>query len=182
MAYIYQIKCLENDKRYIGYTTDFNRRKSKHLSALRKCRSHCDEMQRDFDIFGKNNFEFLIIKETDDKNEEKNIILEYSKNHLLYNRADNPIAPKISVKHQEILIGNPKTNEKSMQLKDWLEENGHSQIWLAKKIGVSQRKIRNLINNVCEPNIIDIWNIQIITDGKVGIDDWVNQIKAARKK
>ena len=182
IACIYQIKCLENNKIYIGYTINFNIRKNKHLSALRNNVGHCESLQLDFNKFGEHNFEFLIIKETDDKNEEKNIILEYSENHLLYNRADNPIAPKILKKHQEILMGSPKTNEKTMQLKDWLEINGHSQIWFAKKIGVSQQKICNLINNVCEPSIIDIWNIQIITDGEVKISDWVNQIKAARKK
>jgi len=90
MPYIYQIKCLENDKRYIGYTTDFNRRKSKHLSALRKCRSHCDEMQRDFDIFGETNFEFSILKQDCNKEDEKNLINKISYNHYLYNREHNP--------------------------------------------------------------------------------------------
>lgn len=68
---IYKIKCLINNKCYIGYAKDLSNRFSVHLYKLRNG-INTRLLQEDYDKFGENNFVFKIIEYCNiDKLEER---------------------------------------------------------------------------------------------------------------
>src|SRR5690625_389467 len=83
---IYAIKNKMNNKRYIGSSTNINRRLKAHLSDLRKGRGP-KKIQKDFDKYGENSFEFSVV-ETTLKPRKELLKLEdyYIKNSTLYRR------------------------------------------------------------------------------------------------
>jgi group I intron endonuclease len=60
---IYGIRCKVNNKIYIGKAKDYFSRFSLHLRHLKLRKHYCKLLQSDFDLYGKNNFQFLIIRE-----------------------------------------------------------------------------------------------------------------------
>lgn len=63
MKGIYIIKNKINNKFYIGSCKDFRKRKNNHLSNLRRNKHHCQKLQRAFNKYGEDNFEFKLIEE-----------------------------------------------------------------------------------------------------------------------
>lgn len=61
--YIYEIRCLVNDKRYIGRTGQPISRVERHECLLRNGTHHNKSLQRDYDKYGDENFVFEIIEE-----------------------------------------------------------------------------------------------------------------------
>lgn len=85
---IYIITCLVNRKYYIGYATDFKRRKNHHFNRL-KANKHCNiYLQNAYNKYGKENFVFEILEEYPNEG----FILP-SMEHYWYNLLDahNPI-------------------------------------------------------------------------------------------
>jgi group I intron endonuclease len=72
MGTIYAIKCLSSTKTYVGSTTNFQNRKSRHLNDLNKGNHHSKKLQRSWNKYGINNFIFIILEE-DVKNLSKTI-------------------------------------------------------------------------------------------------------------
>jgi group I intron endonuclease len=62
---IYEIVNLENNKRYVGSTTNFAARKRKHFRTLRDGSHSNAHLQNAFDLYGENSFEFRIVLECD---------------------------------------------------------------------------------------------------------------------
>ena len=60
---VYQIKCIENEKIYIGQTIDLDRRLHDHLRTLRRGTHHNHYLQRAFDKYGEKSFEFSVLQE-----------------------------------------------------------------------------------------------------------------------
>lgn len=61
MYYIYKIENLINHKKYIGLTNNIKRRRSRHFTDL-KCHRHDNSfLQKEYDIYGKDNFDFSIV-------------------------------------------------------------------------------------------------------------------------
>lgn len=58
---IYCIRCLVNNKRYIGSTINFKKRKTHHFSMLRN-NKYKNNMQEDFIKYGEENFVFEILQ------------------------------------------------------------------------------------------------------------------------
>ena len=58
---VYMILCLANNKRYYGESKNLSIRLSQHKSRLRKNMHENLELQRDFNLYGENNFEFSCI-------------------------------------------------------------------------------------------------------------------------
>ena len=70
MYYIYKIENLQNGKKYIGLTNNIERRRSRHFTDL-KCQRHDNSfLQKEYDIFGKENFSFEMIYSGDCAPEE----------------------------------------------------------------------------------------------------------------
>ena len=59
LGYIYFIVNTTTGKKYIGETINFKERKSKHLSYLRKNSHHSKKLQRAYNKYGENNFEWF---------------------------------------------------------------------------------------------------------------------------
>lgn len=60
MYYIYKIENLQNHKKYIGLTNNIARRRSRHFTDLRGNRHDNSFLQKEFNIYGQNNFSFSI--------------------------------------------------------------------------------------------------------------------------
>lgn len=74
-GYIYQIINKINQKRYIGQTIDINARKYHHFSDLKNGQHHSIKLQRAYNKYGEDNFDFIWnIYEV--KNEQELLILE----------------------------------------------------------------------------------------------------------
>lgn len=63
MIVIYQILNIKNSKFYIGSAKNFKDRKRRHLQSLRNGNHFNAHLQRSFNKYGENNFEFLILEE-----------------------------------------------------------------------------------------------------------------------
>lgn len=61
MIGIYQIKCLVNNKCYIGQSVNLKQRLFQHKSNLKKKRHHNSHLQRAVNLYGLDNFSFKII-------------------------------------------------------------------------------------------------------------------------
>ncbi len=61
MYYIYKIENLVNNKKYIGLTNNIVRRKSRHFTDLKYNHHSNSFLQKEYNIYGKNNFSFQII-------------------------------------------------------------------------------------------------------------------------
>jgi group I intron endonuclease len=83
---IYCIKCLVNNKKYIGSATDFNYRKYKNFGRL-KYNSHNSLIQVEYNKYGKENFVFEILEEVDRNNfksvvEFENYLCDLENNYM----------------------------------------------------------------------------------------------------
>ena len=64
-AGVYQIRCLVNDRVYIGSTRWLEYRKKTHFSDLKKHDHHNINLQNDYDEYGRNSFVFEVIQTTE---------------------------------------------------------------------------------------------------------------------
>lgn len=91
MYYIYKIENLQNQKKYIGLTNNIVRRHSRHFSDLRRnCHSN-QFLQKEFNLFGEENFIFSIefegdISEQEIGEKEKEFIQFYDSYRNGYNQ------------------------------------------------------------------------------------------------
>lgn len=91
MYYIYKIENLQNHKIYIGLTNNISRRRARHFTDLR-CNRHDNHfLQKEFNIYGEENFSFSIEFEGDVTSEqisqlEKKYIQEYDSYRNGYNQ------------------------------------------------------------------------------------------------
>ena len=61
LYYIYKIENLQNHKKYIGLTNNITRRRMRHFSDLaRNCHDN-SFLQKEYNIFGKDNFSFEVL-------------------------------------------------------------------------------------------------------------------------
>lgn len=68
-GFVYSITNIENGKKYIGSTINFDKRKKQHLNGLKGSYHENRLLQRDFDIYGESSFVFEIICETESEDE-----------------------------------------------------------------------------------------------------------------
>ena len=66
MGHIYRIINVANDHFYLGSAVNFRRRKWEHLQQLKQGRHHCVRLQKAWDEFGADAFEFELLEEVDD--------------------------------------------------------------------------------------------------------------------
>lgn len=86
MQYLYEIKNIINNKRYIGRTCNPDIRKKRHFRELEKNKHHCIFLQRAFNKYGKENFIFNIINTRNTLKEIQELELSYiNDNSNLYN-------------------------------------------------------------------------------------------------
>jgi len=84
---VYQIKCTQNPKSYIGVSYNFNKRKREHLNRLARNVHHNKPLQNVFNKYGKESFEFVILHEGNDyayaKELERQMLYSFYGDNLL---------------------------------------------------------------------------------------------------
>jgi len=87
---VYMILCLENNKRYYGESENVSSRLSNHRSRLRRNIHEVSEMQRDFNLYGPDCFQFsaIFISRDCTKERRKALETEYIARHydICYNK------------------------------------------------------------------------------------------------
>lgn len=91
MYYIYKIENKINNKKYIGLTNNIIRRKARHFTDLRSNRHDNSFLQKEFNIYGQDNFSFEILYSGDVSIEEigekeKYYIKQYDSYYNGYNQ------------------------------------------------------------------------------------------------
>lgn len=69
MNAVYKIQSKATGRVYIGISSDFTRRKAKHLRELRKSIHHNTQLQRLHDKYGREDLEFVMIDEYHDRSD-----------------------------------------------------------------------------------------------------------------
>ena len=60
VGYVYRITNIQTQKKYVGITEDFERRKRKHIKELRNNTHHSPKLQNAWNYWGENNFEWTV--------------------------------------------------------------------------------------------------------------------------
>ena len=147
-GYVYQIRNIVNNKRYIGSSKQVDTRFTTHKMSLKRGNHHSIALQRAWEKYGERNFLFEIIKETSIENlllEEQNEINKWDFNKELYNI--NPLAQnpphKVGEDHGEAKL----TWEEVNQIRQLYTDEKMFQYQLAEKFNISQIVIWNIIHN-----------------------------------
>lgn len=137
---IYKITNLVNRKVYIGQSNKLNTRKSCHFYLLKNDKHHNDHLQRAYNKYGKDNFIFEVIEETNDlDNREIFWIDEYGgiNSELNYN-LKNPLTMEwsdyVKIKSSKIMSGENNYNFG----KKWTQEQKDKQSIERKGISFEQ--------------------------------------------
>lgn len=69
IACVYKIKNIVNGKEYVGSALHYERRKKRHLKALRENKHHSYKLQYAFNKYGEGNFSFEVIEGTNDNSQ-----------------------------------------------------------------------------------------------------------------
>ena len=85
MKGIYKIVNKVNQKFYLGSSVNLYKRMLRHFNSLRKNKHHNIHLQRAFNKYGENNFEFVVIEECDNTCEREQILLDELDFKMSYN-------------------------------------------------------------------------------------------------
>lgn len=138
---IYAIICKVNGKMYIGYSFNFKSRKKTHWGkmAQNKYKGKNDQLQNDWNLYGKSNFKFVIIEEvnTDSINEmlqkEEDYIIRFG---TLFEDKGYNISLPVSKQFRkgfvdrygkEFLRELVCSNDDFLLKEDWVAERGNKQ-------------------------------------------------------
>lgn len=115
---IYKIVNKLNNKYYLGSSKNFHVRKLKHFNELRKGKHHNIYLQRAFNKYGEENFEFIILEECENTFEREQELLNNLDLKLCYNVSlsasggdlikNHPNREEIIKKHTLVLINAPR--------------------------------------------------------------------------
>lgn len=64
---VYALRCKNSNRVYIGSSIDLQRREIEHISELKRDNHHCKELQKDFNILGRDSFYFEILEYVSDE-------------------------------------------------------------------------------------------------------------------
>ena len=100
---IYQIRNKINGKRYIGQGAELKRREQKHFSMLKSGNHDNLHLQRAYNKYGKENFEFKIIlyAESDELTRYEQELVDKYKPEELYNICLECVNNILGVRHSE---------------------------------------------------------------------------------
>lgn len=96
-AGVYMILCTKNNKKYIGSAKNINKRWQSHKRMLEDKTHHCIKLQKDYDKYGKEFFEYKILEKCSESNARK-IELEYIEELKIKEYGYNSLNFKESIK------------------------------------------------------------------------------------
>ena len=111
---IYRIYCKSEDKSYIGKSINIEERWKNHLNELKKGKHINKKLQKVFNKYGKDDFEFSILKEVDDYYEITYYESYYAEKFNAFNKGYN-IAKLFNSQDIEYVLKNLKDLSK-----EWL--------------------------------------------------------------
>jgi len=115
---IYCIENIVNNKKYIGQTINFYKRKSDHFSALRNNRHKSIHLQRAFNIYGESSFIFKVLIYCEPKSNTltlyEQFFVDYYKTNL-YNIRKECVDNNLGMVHSD------KTKEKISKTKTGIQ-------------------------------------------------------------
>lgn len=125
---VYMVLCLANNKRYYGESKNVSSRLSQHKSKLRRNIHEIPELQRDFNLYGEENFEFSCLYLSKSFSLEERVALETELigrfHNLCYNKLD-----KINNKRENNPFwGHTHSDESRHQIGKSLAENRNNSI------------------------------------------------------
>ena len=91
MIGVYFIKNKINGKFYVGHSIDIKYRFRRHLYELKRNIHHCQYLQRAWNKYGEDNFEFIIYKECSTEEESQDLEQYFIDNYkdVIYNVSNN---------------------------------------------------------------------------------------------
>lgn len=165
---VYSITCIENGRKYIGQTVNFEKRCYNHMITLERGKHVNSVMQGDYQRFGKAAFVFEIIEWCPTKDMTLNREAELMSQYAIQNRTYNAVIanPEKSSKRR-----NPPVKE-YVSLEVWREKAGISQKQLADTLSqITRSKITGNHVAAWERGSMPGWDsgeaISTLTGGKV---------------
>lgn len=158
MIGIYAVKCLVNGKLYIGQSIDIKRRFKFQKQSLKSNRNHNRYLQEDYNNYGKDNFEYIVLLEIPKEkynssyldNLEKEQILKYMSCNRQYGynieKGGNK-SKEVSEETKKLLsqshIGLGVGSKRNEQTKKLMSEHSYK-YWLGKKMPIEVRNKMSL--------------------------------------
>lgn len=121
---IYKIVNSRNKRVYVGSASNFQRRFTEHLKALRDGTHHNQQLQNDWDLYGEDCFTFKVVEVVEDKS----VLLDVEKEHIHqykrpYNHKDRlnfDYRPNYTIEQRLIINQKRKErNQKPMSMWRW---------------------------------------------------------------
>ena len=184
--WIYQIRNKVNNKIYIGSTINLERRWESHIYQLKNNIHHSIKLQKAWDKYGEDNFEFSIIEEFNSDNEDDKYIKEQyyldlyesytDKGYNMSNVADTrKLFKRIN---SENSVFTKITKEVAIAIKRELCETDKQQKEIAEEFNVTRGVVSNIANLNTWVNYGEEYN-EILKEKKKNIgylDDYKEQI------
>ena len=90
VGYVYRITNIQTQKKYVGITENFERRKRKHIKELKNNTHHSQKLQNAWNYWGENNFEWTVREvQIDQYDDLYDIEMEEIKKYNSYNDGYN---------------------------------------------------------------------------------------------
>ncbi len=99
MIVVYKIVCTKNGRSYVGYSSDYAKRKKAHLYQLKNGKHHNILVQHDYDKYGLSAFEFYKKKVASLKEAMRIEVEEILSNKHRYNIAKGNFAGDVLTRH-----------------------------------------------------------------------------------
>lgn len=143
---IYCIVNVINNKKYIGSTCYFNKRKQLHLKRLNSNIHHSKILQNSWNKYGENNFVFEILEEVKDKNDLLKREQWYIDNHNCEFNICKVAGSSLGVKRTESTKEKIRKNNLGLKHPEWRNKiksksQGGENHWTKKKKFTEQAKI-----------------------------------------
>ncbi len=161
---LYMIRCVLNDKRYYGESTNVSGRLASHKSYLKRNIHPCRELQHDFQTYGIDQFEFVVLfmgpswQNREDRLVRESMLILQDR-QLCYNfltnknskpKEKNPFWGKTHSEETKKLIGDSMRNIPKDALGKPIQLNGEIYPSLAeasRRTGMARKTIRQKLND-----------------------------------
>ena len=160
-AGIYGIHCIPADMWYIGSTIDLSRRKGQHMNKLTNGRAVNKSLQDYYDVYGDDNFEFVVLEYTEKNKEyllftEKEYISQYADKCMNFANSPNVRHPPWTINNRvKIRVGQSRNTNPSSSfecVKEW-------EYWYKKQEKVLTIRDADMIDDMYAP--IDIYDLNM---------------------
>lgn len=174
---IYCISFNGSDKKYIGSSVDLRERKARHLTQLRKQKHNNQIMQKMFNKYGEDSFNFKVIENIDNKNklvEKEQYYIDKMKPEInilknAYSTLNYKHSDETKIKLHKINVGKkmtPEQNKKNSQAQKGNKNALGHKMTTSGKEKMVQLKSKKVINKNTNEIVSSIKELSKILDIK----------------